>query len=183
MKKGVPLLIFSFCYLLGMNSTVVYANPKKSSPPIEKLHIQIGYETVEEAVIEFEKHFNKDLTLPFKVPPIPFTHYFGRFNDLEGEINDSLDIEFMNEQLPENHYKIDIRPVKTKISFNENDISRRLKLRNGNDAMLVNVRGFDVLVFSLDNWQYMLSVDNRNTEKVSKEVFVEIANSIDCKPE
>ena len=182
MKKGVPLLLISFCYLMGMNITSVSANPTNSSQSIEKLHKQNGYKTVEEAVLEFEKHFNKELTLPFKVPPIPFTHYFGRFNDLEGEINDSLDVEFINEQLPENHYKIDIRPVKTKISINENDVSKRLKLQYGTDAMFVNVPGFDVLVFSIDNWQYMLSVDKRNTEKVSHEVLVEIANSIDYVP-
>ncbi|MDQ0232694.1 hypothetical protein [Metabacillus malikii] len=181
MKKAVPLIVLSFCYLLGLNSTAVNANPKNSPPPIENLHIQNGYKTVEEAVLEFEKHFNRDLTLPFKIPPIPFTHYFGRFNDLEGVINDSLDIEFINEQLPENHYKIDIRPYKTKISIHEKDVLKRMKLQNGNDAMFVHVPGFDVLVFSIDDCQYMLSVDKRNTEKVSQNALVEIANSMNSK--
>ncbi|UAT32937.1 hypothetical protein K7T73_20040 (plasmid) [Bacillus badius] len=65
---------------------------------------------------EFEDHFKNDVKLPFKMPSIPFTHMFGRFwEDKEYNINDSLEIEFINEKSPINHYKIDIRPLKNKV--------------------------------------------------------------------
>jgi hypothetical protein len=33
-----------------------------------------------------------------------FTHHFGKFADAAGDINDSFELEFMNEIFPEYHY-------------------------------------------------------------------------------
>lgn len=185
LKKSVPLLLFLFSSVLfcGINNGTVYANLNDMSPPLEEMYTQIGYKTVEEAVIEFENHFKKDVKLPFLVPSIPFTHYFGRFNDLKTAINNSLDIEFINEKSPENHYKIDIRPVKHKIAINDKSVLKVFKLRNGNDAKYIEISGFNVLVFEIDNRQYMISIDKRVSNTVTPEMLVEIANSIDYVPE
>jgi hypothetical protein len=184
LKKSGPLLLFLFSSVLfyGINNGTVYANLDDMSS-IEEMYTQIGYKTVDEAVKEFESHFKKDAKLPTLMPSIPFTHYFGRFNDLEAVINDSLDIEFINEKSPENHYKIDIRPVKHKIAIRDKSVLKVFKLRNGNDAKYIEISGFNVLVFERDNWQYMISIDKRVSNTVTLEMLVEIANSIDYVPE
>ncbi|MBB6447678.1 hypothetical protein [Bacillus benzoevorans] len=66
MKKGVPLLLFLFSSVLfcWINNGTVYANLDDMSS-LEEMYTQIGYKTVEEAVIEFENHFKKDVKLPF----------------------------------------------------------------------------------------------------------------------
>jgi hypothetical protein len=94
-----------------------------------------------------------------------------------------LDIEFINEKSPENHYKIDIRPVKHKIAIRDKSVLKVFKLRNGNDAKYIEISGFNVLVFERDNWQYMISIDKRVSNTVTLEMLVEIANSIDYVPE
>ncbi|WP_249745246.1 hypothetical protein [Mesobacillus boroniphilus] len=115
------------------------------------------------------------MKLPLRVPPIDFTHHFGRCNDLDGEVNDSLEIQFINENSAERHYKIDVRPVDYKIPMKAKNIYR---LKNGHDALYTNVPGFNLFVFENDGWQYILSIDKRVSDQVTPEVFVEIANSI-----
>lgn len=184
MNKWISLLLLIFSILIyGINTDKVCANENDKPPSYEEFFSEIGYKTVEEAIKEFEQHFKQDLKLPLRIPPIAFTHYFGRFNDLEGDINDSLDIEFINEKSPENYYKIDIRPVKHKIAIRNKSVLKVFKLRNGNDAKYIEVSGFDVLVFERDNWQYMISFDKRVSNTVTPEMLVEIANSIDYIPE
>ncbi|MBT2695709.1 hypothetical protein [Bacillus sp. ISL-55] len=152
------------------------ANAGNDKPrPLEEIFSEIGYKSVEEAVQEFEHHFNQDIKLPLRVPPIDFTHHFGRFNDLEGEINDSLEIELISDMSAEHHYIINVRPVKYKIPFKAKNV---IKLENGNEAIYTNVSGFNLLVFERDGWQYILSIDKRVAEQVTPDVLVEIANSI-----
>lgn len=174
------LFLLIFCMLIyGTINGAVYANTKDKTRPYEEIYPEIGYKTVEEAVKGFEQRFKQSLKLPLRVPPITFTHYFGRFNDLDGDINDSFEVEFVSDKSPENHYKIDVRPVKHKISIRDKDILKVFKLKNGNDASYMNISGFNVLVFERDNWQYMLSVSKRVSDKVTPETLVQIANSID----
>ncbi|MEN1969670.1 DUF4367 domain-containing protein [Lentibacillus sp. N15] len=55
-----------------------------------------------------------------------------------------------------------------------------MNLKNGNEAIYMQFNGgWYVLVFERDNWQYMLSVDGRVSDKVTAEVLVKIADSID----
>ncbi len=44
-------------------------------------------------------------------------------------------------------------------------------------------RGFCALVSERDNWKYILGIDKRVSDKVTPEVLVEIANSIDYSSE
>lgn len=180
MNKRVSLLLLIFSMLIcGADNDTVCANKNDKPPPYEEFFPEIGYKTVEEAIKEFEQHFKQDLKLPLKVPPIAFTHYFGRFNDLEGDNNDSLNIEFVSEISPENHYKIDIRHLKNKITLRDKGNQQIYTLKNGQKAIFIVERIANILVFEKDNWQYMLGIDNRIANKVTPEILVEIANSID----
>ncbi|GIN87554.1 hypothetical protein J6TS2_39400 [Heyndrickxia sporothermodurans] len=177
MYKNILLLLLLFSILIcGTNKGTVYA--KKSNHQLEEIYLKIGYTTIEKAVRDFEQHFNQDLKLPFRVPPLNFTHHFGRFNDLDGDINDSFEMEFLNDNLPENHYKIDIRPIKHGIPIRGKNVSKLFKLKNGNDATYMDISGFNVLVFERDNWQYVLSIDNRVCNKITPKTLVQIADSI-----
>jgi hypothetical protein len=113
------------------------------------------------------------------VPPVGFTHHFGRFNDLEGEINDSFEIIYISDQSPENHYKMDVRPIKYKIPVKEPYVVKKVILEDGDMANYMRVSGFNVLVFEKDDWQYMLSVDSEIEDKVPVETLIEIAESIE----
>lgn len=170
-------LLFAFCQIITVNN--VFANSNDKPQPFEQIYPEIGYTTVEEAVSAVEKHFKQDLKLPLRVPPIEFTHCFERFSDLEGEMNDSFEVECISDKSPENHYKIDVRPVKHKIPIRDKYVLGVYKLKNDIQATYMNISGFNVLVFDRDYWQYMLSVDKRVSDKVTSEVLVEIANSID----
>lgn len=43
----------------------------------------------------------------------------------------------------------------------------------------MEISGFNVLAFEREDWQYMLWIDKRVSNKVTPEVLVDIANSID----
>jgi len=178
MRKTICLFSSLLCALsIAWNSGAVNANTDDQPQPYEQIYSEIGYQTIPEAVCEAEQHFKQKLRLPLRVPAIPFTHYFGRFSDLEGEMNDSLDVEFVNDQSPENHYKIDVRSLKSKIPIKDKEVLGIYKLEHNNKAKYINVAGFHVVVFERDHWQYMLSVDKRTA--VTPEALVEIANTID----
>ncbi|MDV2886712.1 hypothetical protein RYX45_16080 [Alkalihalophilus pseudofirmus] len=179
MKKSLALLIITVFITAG-TSDDVFAGGKEESPTLEQTYSEIGYKTVEEACKEFEEHFKQDVKLPLRVPPIPFSHQFGRFNDLEDDINDSFDMDFINEDSPENHYKLDIRPINRKISINKKYFVNQYTLKNGKEATLINIaNSFDAIVFEIGPWQYMLSVDKRVSDIVTVEILLDIANSID----
>ncbi|MFJ7972320.1 hypothetical protein [Psychrobacillus sp. NPDC096389] len=44
--------------------------------------------------------------------------------------------------------------------------------------MYMPISGFNVLVFEKDEWQYMLSINKKVSDKVTPEHLVDIANSI-----
>ncbi|MEK4092294.1 MULTISPECIES: hypothetical protein [unclassified Viridibacillus] len=172
MKKIFSLLLF-LSFSLFFLTVFAIANDKPS--PYEKIYPEIGYKTVVAASNEFAQHYNEKLELPLRVPPISFTHYFGRFS----EYDHSFEVVFINDQASENHYKIDIRPIEAKVPIRKKYILDTLKLKNGNEATLMRVSDFNVLVFERGKWQYMLNIDKRVSHKVTTEILVEIANSID----
>ncbi|MFE6169740.1 hypothetical protein ACFVP8_17990 [Viridibacillus arvi] len=176
MKKIILIVIFSTCSLFFLTVFAI-ANDKPS--PYEKIYPEIGYKTVVAASNDFEQHYKEKLELPLRVPPISFTHNFGRFNDLEGDNNDSFELVYINDHASENHYKIDIRPIKAKIPKRKKYVLNTYELKNGNEATFMRISGFNVLVFERGKWQYMLSIDKRVSDKVTPEILVEIANSID----
>ena len=121
----------------------------------------------------------REIALPTQLPPLTFTHNFGRFNDSFGVENNQFEVVYLNKELEQNYYSIRIKPVKYKLEFTEEKIAQSLNLNNGSEAIFSTwIDGFNILVFENNNWQYVLSVDKKNSEAVTKEVLVEIANSI-----
>ena len=179
LDKSKPLLLVLFGILIcGLYYGSVHAKPNDTPQSFEKIFTDAGYKSVADALDDFEHHFNQELKLPTRVPPISFTHYFGRFSNLDGEINDTLEVKFISDQLPDNHFKIDVRPIQHKITF-EKYKSKVIKLKNGTDATYIDDLkvGFNLLVFERDIWQYMFSIDADVSDKVTPEILVQIANS------
>ena len=176
MTRSISLLLISFCLLFSLT---IYATANDKSSPYEEIYPAGGYKTVADALDDFEQHFKQKLKLPLRVPPLSFTHHFGRFNDLDGDINDSFEVTFINDQLSENHYKIDVRPIMNNIPISEKYVIESFELKNGIVATYMTISGFNVLFFEREDWQYMLSIDKRVSDKVTPETLLDIANSID----
>lgn len=156
----------------------INAIDKVKRTPIEKFVFEIGYKSVEEALDDCEAHFNKNIALPYKLPPIEFTHYFGRCtNDLG--INNSFEVEYINENSTNpKKYMIRLRPREHGIEFRKEHIQQTYNLNKGKALYVTKpVNGFNLLVFERDGWQYTLSIDKDVSEQVSPEVLLEIANS------
>lgn len=109
MARPISLLLILLCLLFFLS---IYATANDKSSPYEEIYPEIGYKTEDDALEDFEQHFKQKLKLPLRVPPISFTHHFGRFSDLDGVNNNSFELKFINDQLSENHYKIGVRPIK-----------------------------------------------------------------------
>jgi hypothetical protein len=147
----------------------------------EKSLYDVGYKEVQQALKESQRHFHKEIHLPVQIPSLPFTHNFGRFSDLEGELNDGFDVEYFNKDTPQNHYMIDIRPLKYKMIPPKRTISKVVKLKDGSDAIIFNrkiISGFYVLLFEHDGWQYRLSLDKDNQQRLDIKILIDIANSM-----
>lgn len=170
-------LCLSSCYLLFSQPSDAYIKDSPSS--YEEVYPEIGYKTVEGAAYDFERHFHQGLKLPLRVPPISFTHHFGRFNDLDGDMNDFFEVTFVNNQLPEHHYKITVRPIQYKFPVKKESVVKTFVLKKGTTSIYMEISGFHVLAFEREDWQYMLWIDKRVSNKVTPEVLVDIANSID----
>lgn len=159
---------------MSFNGTV-YASSKDNLHTLEEFYTQLGYVSVDEAVKAFEQHFNENLKLPLRVPPIPFTHVFGRFN----EENGIFEMEFISEESSGNHFFMDVRLAKYGMKIDEREVVKVFKLKNGEKARYMNLRGANLLVFEHGNFHYLFSASDKISEKVSPEVLVQIANSID----
>ncbi|MFD1739431.1 hypothetical protein ACFSCX_23400 [Bacillus salitolerans] len=177
-RYSLMAILFS-TFIFASTNGLVFASVSDKQRPYEEIYPEVGYKTVEEAVAEFETHFNEDLKLPLRVPPINFTHYFGRFSNLDGDINDSFDIEFVNDQSPQNHYKIDVRPIKNKITLKPRPNQKEYTLKSGEKAIYIEDLLFNFLFVDKGNWQYIFGIDKRVSDKVTPEVMVNIADSIE----
>ncbi|WP_080848067.1 hypothetical protein [Cytobacillus gottheilii] len=177
-KASHILLALSFL-LIGSTTEKAHANEIDDAPSDEKFFADIGYKTPVEAIKEFEQHFKQELKLPLKIPPIAFTHYLGRFSDLEGDLNDSLDLTFINAKSPENHYSLDVRHVNNKIILRDKGNQKTYTLKDGQKAVYVLETNSNILIFEKGNWQYMLGIDNRIADLITPEMLVDIANSIE----
>ena len=171
--KKLSILIFTiFLFFLVVNSIQAY------NYGFEKGYSEIGYKEVNIALQESDDHFKRDIALPTQLPPVTFTHNFGRFSNLEGNANDEFEITYINKDLTQNHYQIRVKPVKYKLEFREEQIDQIIKLKDESEAIYSTKNPLDLLAFEKDGWQYILLIDKRISDKVTKEVLVEIANSI-----
>ncbi|WP_052343535.1 hypothetical protein [Bacillus massiliigorillae] len=178
-SKPYLLLLFSILMCVTVGETV-YAHPNDKPPSLEKMYTQIGYTTIEDAVKEFENHFKCKVKLPSLQPSIPFTHQFGIFReDKKYKINDMLEIHYVNEKLSQNHFKIDIRPIKNKVPFEDSLNKHFFKLNDGQNALYIDGKFLKFFVFEKYNLQYLFGIDERISKQVTPKVLLEIANSID----
>lgn len=166
------LITFSF-------STITNAN--YTSEEFQQSLFDIGFKEVNAALQESKNHFKKDIALPVQIPPIEFTHSFGRFSNLDGDINDEFEIEYRHINNPKNHYMIWVKPVKYGLPIRNEHIDQTLKLKDGSNAIYSTKisRGFNLLVFEKGSWQYILNINKAVSDKVTSDILVEIANSID----
>ncbi|OIJ15565.1 hypothetical protein BKP35_00795 [Anaerobacillus arseniciselenatis] len=175
MKMKIFLLV---CLLISTNAVTSYANTPEQTRPFEDSYIEIGYKTLGEALDDFEQHFGERLVLPLRVPPVEFTHYFGRFNNLEGELNDSFEVEFINEHTGKNHYMINVKHIDRKLNIPAKYVINSFKLKDGSKANYLEFESFNGLIFEKGNWQYFLSHPSSISDKITAEILVEIANTI-----
>lgn len=145
---------------------------------LEKNLLEIGYKEVNKALQESKDYFKRDIALPTQLPPVTFTHNFGRLNHSFGKENDQFEIAYMNDHVGQNHYQIRVRPVQYKLEISDEKIDQTIKLNDGSAAIYSTKLPLDVLVFEKDKWQYTLLVDKKISNTVTKEVLVDIANSI-----
>ena len=145
---------------------------------LEKSLLEIGYKEVNKALQESNDYFKRAIALPTQLPPVTFTHNFGRFTHSFGKENDEFEIAYMNDHVGQNHYQIRVRPVQYKLEISDEQIDQTIKLNDGSAAIYSTKFPLDVLIFEKDKWQYTLLVDKRITNTVTKEVLVNIANSI-----
>ncbi|WP_060678784.1 hypothetical protein [Virgibacillus halodenitrificans] len=171
-------IILSLIFIGVLSGSTVYASTGKP-PSYEEMYSEWGYTTINEALSQVEDAFNKELLLPSRVPPIIFTHYFGKFD----EPGRSFHAQFVNDRTPANHYKIDVRAAEDGVDFQKRKVVDTYKLKSGATANYISLSqhqiGWGALVFIKDSWQYVLSVDERVAPTVTPEVLVEIANSIE----
>jgi hypothetical protein len=162
------------------NTKLVHASSDDKPPSYEKMYTQFGYKSVDEAVKEFENHFKNDVNLPLRLPPISFTHQFGRFyEDKQFNTNDFLEIVYISEKLPSHHFYISVRPLKNKIILKDRGDLKVYTLGNGQKAIYKVDRLFHFLFFETDHWQYTFGFDKRVSREITTEELIKIANSID----
>lgn len=173
------LKVFVLCIILTL-STSYEAKANYTSEEFQKSLFDIGFKEVNAALQESKEHFKKDIALPVQIPPIEFTHSFGRLVDLDGDINDEFEIEYRHINKPKNHYMIWVKPVKYGLSIRDERIDKTLKLKDGSKAIYSTkfARGFNLLVFEKSRWQYVLSINKAVSDQVTTEILVEIANSV-----
>lgn len=183
LNKIILLLLVLFSiFICRLNYEIVNANPNDTPPSFEEGFTKAGYKSVKKAVNEFENHFKCEVKLPEMLPSISFTHQFGRFfEDKNYNMNDSLEIRFVNKDIRENIFKIDIRPSKNKLNFKNklNLNGKEYTLRDGTKGIYFEDRLFNFFVFEKNNLQYMLGVYNKVANTETPDILVRIANSID----
>ncbi len=169
-------LIFTFAFFICFG---VVKNIKAERNSFEINYFDLGYEEISQSLQKSEKKFNRRIMLPTQVPPVSFTHIFGRFHDSVGQENDQLEIKFINKDLGQNHYTIRIKPIEYAIKIKVTQIDQKLTLSDGSEAVFsTQVTGFSILVFERNNLEYILSLDKLYSNEETKTVLVNIANSI-----
>ena len=144
----------------------------------QAFYAEMGYKSIDGAVKDFVAHDHQPVSLPLRIPPIAFTHAIGRFNELDGEVNDYLEIVYLNEQVPANLYIIQVRPIQNKTPFKgvrDKDIKDIFTLENGKEALLIQKHSSHMIVYENEHFQYQLSAN----EKLPPQILLQIANTIE----
>jgi hypothetical protein len=97
---------------------------------------------------------------------------------MEGKSNDTFDAEFVNDEVPGNHYMIEVHSSKYSYTIKDKDILNVYKLNDGSKVTYTRISGFNVLIFEKDDWDYILSIDKRVSKKVTAESLIKITNPV-----
>lgn len=176
LNKFILLLLISTVICETLYIGKVNANSHLQPRSIEESYIEIGYKSVGEALRDYEQYYKEDLQLPLRVPPVVYTHVFAR--TIEGDKGDLFEMKFINENSHKNNFLINVAP-KDSFEILDKEIINELKLKGGNTAYLLDIGKAILLIFEKDNLQYRFSLDKRTSEKITPEILVQVANSID----
>ncbi|MFC5465002.1 hypothetical protein [Lederbergia graminis] len=170
-KKKLIILFIGFSLFLGGWQSVKAS--KQSS--VEKDYYDLGYKSVSKAIKETESYYQTNLHLPSKLPPLTFTHSFGRFN----KENESLEIEYLNEEKHFN-YIINVIPAKKGEKL-LSSTDTKISLKDGTQAYYtlsrMDEKNLIIFMFKKNNWTYILSIEE---DLISKPLttLVDIADSL-----
>ena len=147
----------------------------------QKAYFELGYESVYDSLERSNRYFNHEIKLPVQIPPIPFTHLFGRLNKHEDRNNSTLEIEYINQNGAP--YGITIFPVKSKVQLSELDSKAQFfTLKDGSKAGYISkpphIRWINHFYFEKNGWQYLIRVHSDVSNVITPELLVEIADSI-----
>lgn len=176
LNKFILLLIMSILICGALFIGKVDANSRNQPQTIEESYLEIGYKSVGEALRDYEQHYKEELQIPLRVPPVVYTHVFAR--TIEGNKGDLFEMDFINEKSNKNNFQINVAP-KDSIEILDKEVINRFKLKDGNIAYLLDKGRAILLIFEKDHLQYRFSIDKRILEKITPEILVKIANSID----
>ncbi|HWL24937.1 MAG TPA: hypothetical protein VNR38_14515 [Ureibacillus sp.] len=160
----------------ALNTGNVNANSNFQPRTIEESYIEIGYTSVGEALRDYAHYYKEELKLPLRVPPVVYTHVFAR--TIEGNKGDLFEMEYINEESNKNNFLICVAP-KDSIEILDNEVINEYKLKDGNTAYLLDKGRAILLIFDKENLQYRFSIDKEVSEKITPEILVQMANSID----
>ncbi|MGG4345307.1 DUF3889 domain-containing protein [Paenibacillus lautus] len=138
-----------------------------------------GGALVEEAMRACENHFGTSVFLPPQLPPVAFTHQYGRCYDMEGGLDEHLEIHYENRYKPEHSYKIELYPLENKqqlkhLSFEESELSDHTTAKFYEGP----INTLQLFVFEKGNWQYLLTAANRASSEIRQQELTEIAESL-----
>lgn len=180
-NEGVGNLTKSFIFILFSISSLVletsdgtvFASSKGTVPYFEDHSRRVGYKTVNEAVMEFEKVCKCEVLLPTKMPEMSFTHEFASIHDdkINGR-NNILQIRFVNRKIKSNNFKLEIH--KDKMDF----VGKETSLRDGNKGIYFEDHLYRYLVFEKNKLQYVVGLDKNVGDIDTLEVLMGVANSI-----
>ncbi|MBK3493742.1 hypothetical protein JFL43_02480 [Viridibacillus sp. YIM B01967] len=138
-KKIIIFLVGFFLCLSGWQSVKSYQQRS-----IEKSYYNLGYKPVSDAIQDTESYYKTILDLPIKLPPLDFTHSFGRFD----QGNENLEIEYLNE---EKHFNYIINVFPSRIGNNllsRTNHSKIISLKDGTQAYYSTI-GIDKKISSI----------------------------------
>lgn len=176
LKKFILLLLISTVICEALYIGKVNANSHLQPQTFEESYLEIGYKSVGEALRDYKQHYKEELQLPLRVPPVVYTHVFAR--TIEGDKGDLFEMEFINEKSNKNNFLINVAP-KDSFEILDKEIVSELKLKGGNTAYLLDIGKAILLIFEKNDLQYRFGINKRISEKITPEIFVQIANSID----
>lgn len=163
-------------FILTFNGVLSIKAIDKKDFSLEKSYHDLGYKSVEDAIYETENYFKRKLPIPGKLPPLYFTHSFGRSHKVDGDPNNGLEIVYLNVEQHFN-YIINVRPAKYGMKYNS-DIDTKVRLKDGTQAYYHTFAKGRVVVFTFEKegWIYTLSLEKKLVKNAIA-TLTEIANS------